>query len=188
MYTAAAWETLFAAVGRRPTDDLAWSDLYQAAWLPFMDWILSRYGLDPERAGAVLQDAFMQYRSKLIAGRIARPSLSHLRVFVRYCVLKVLRDRSRLVSLDEIATTARSDPEEELLQKLMIDQALDRLDQRCSYLLRSRYFLGHTSAEIGAALRLETGYVDVLLHRCRSQCREILADLTATRVEQRSRK
>lgn len=169
------WEPLFAAASRNPKDDAAWSDLYVALWPYLTDWILSRYGLDPSRAADILQDALLQYRTKLAAGKTVQPSLAHLRGFVRISVLSALRDQSRLVSLDEIVSRPSPvDPEQDLLQKLMIDEALDRLDLRCAYVLRAKYFQGRTSAEIATALGLDTGHVDVILHRCRERCREIL--------------
>ena len=175
------WDALFTAVGRRPSSATAWSELYKSLWPYLLDWVLTRYGLDTDRAGAVLQDAFMQYRSKLVAGRVDKPSLSHLRGFVKFCVLKALSDQARLVSLDEIAArSAGGNAEQDLLHKLMVDQALDRLDQRCAYVLRSRYFHGRTSAEIGALLGLDAGNVDVILHRCREKCREVLVGITSS--------
>ena len=172
------WDVLFRKAQRNPRDDRAWSALYEELWPYLVDWVMSRYGIDPDHAGEVLQEAFLAYRDELSQGRIAHASLSHLRAFVRFRALSLLRQQSRLVPLDEIAPPPDpSDPERDLLNKLMIDEALDRLDQRCAYVLRERYFAGRTSAEIGAILGLEAGNVDVLLHRCRARCREILARL-----------
>jgi RNA polymerase sigma factor (sigma-70 family) len=142
---------------------------------------MSRYGIDTDHAGEVVQDAFLAYRTNLLTGRISQPSLPHLRAFIRFRVLSLLREQSRLISLDEIAPAPHpSDPERDVLHKLMIDEALERIDQRCAYILREKYFVGHTSAEIAAALHMETGNVDVLLHRCRIRCREILEYLLPT--------
>ena len=169
---------LFAAAGRRPGDDAVWSELYSTLWPYLTDWVLSRYGLAPDGVGDVLQDALVQYRTKLIAHKIERPSLAHLRAFIRFCVLSLLRAESRLVALDEVADPpSPGNPEQDLLHKLMVDEALERLDQRCAHLLRARYFHGKSSAEIARALGLDPGHVDVLLHRCRARCRELLADL-----------
>jgi RNA polymerase sigma factor (sigma-70 family) len=173
------WDVLFAAVSRKPHDDAVWSELYSAVWPYLSDWVMSRYGLDPGQVEDALQDALLQYRAKLAGGKVARPSLSHLIAFVRYCVLHILREQSQLISLDEIsAPPARANPEQELLHKLIIDEALERLDRRCAYMLRSKYFRGFTSAEIGAKMGLTPGNVDTLLHRCRSECRDLIDSLS----------
>lgn len=172
------WDVLFEKARRSPRDDRTWSALYGGLWPYLTDWVMSRYGLDPDHAGEVLQDTFQAYREELSEGRIAHASLSHLRAFVRFRVLSLLHRQSRLVPLDEIAPPSDpSDPETDLLNKLIIDEALERLDQRCAYILRERYFAGRTSAEIAATLGLEAGNVDVLLHRCRARCRELLESL-----------
>jgi RNA polymerase sigma factor (sigma-70 family) len=143
--------------------------------------VVARYRVDAAQAGDVLQDAFLQYRAKLRDGRVDRPSLSHLRAFVRFCVLDAMRDARRLVALDEIAPPGPpADPEAAILRKLLVDHALDRLDRRCAYLLRARYFWGQTSAEIAGALALETGNVDVSLHRCRAKLRRALTEVSAS--------
>jgi RNA polymerase sigma factor (sigma-70 family) len=175
-----AWDELFSAVGRAPDDDAAWSSLYQALWPYLVDWAMSRYRLDADRAADALQDAFLQYRAKLRAGRIERPSLAHLRAFLRFCILTGLSEARRFVALDEVApVAAASDPEAGIMRTLLVDHALDRLDHRCAYVLRARYFFGETTAEIAAALNLQPGTVDVLLHRCRAKCREALTELVA---------
>ena len=173
-----SWESLFAAIGRAPRDDQAWSKLYTALWPYVLDWIVSRYGLDGSQAADVLQDAAIQYRDKLIAGKIAEPSMRHFRAFVRFCVLTALRARSRLVALDDIAPPLDTgDVESELYHKLIIDEALERMDQRCAYALRAKYFHGKTSAEIAESIGLDEGHVRVLLHRCREKCRELVLGL-----------
>jgi RNA polymerase sigma factor (sigma-70 family) len=169
-------EHLFESVARKPSDDAAWAELYTALWPVLCDWVLSRYGLNPAEAQDVLQDSLLQYRAKLRSREIEKPSLPHLRAFVKFSVLTLLRAQARLTALDEIAGTAAAadNPEQDLLNKLMVDEALDRLDGRCAFVLRARYYQGKTSAEIAAALKLGPGSVDVLLHRCRARCREIL--------------
>lgn len=175
-HSPSSWDALFAAVGQRSDNDAAWSDLYASLWPYLTDWVVSRYGLDAATTGDVVQDAFLQYRSKLIAGRIGRPSLAHVRAFVRLTVLTALKAQSRLAPLDDlVAEVTQPDPERALMLRLMVDQALDRLEPRCTYVLRQRYYHGFTSAEIAERLGLETGNVDVLLHRCRARCREILS-------------
>ena len=172
------WDQLFAAVGRDPDDDHAWARLYASLWPYLLDWIVSRYGLDGSEASDALQNAWLQYRAKLVAGKIANPSLPHLRAFVKFCVLSLLREQSRLVSLDEITLPfAPGDLERELFNKLLVDEALDRMDRRCAYVLRAKYFHGQTSAEIALTLGLEAGHVRVLAHRCLEECRNLVLRL-----------
>lgn len=143
--------------------------------------MVARYRLDPAQAGDVLQDALLQYRAKLQEGRVDRPSLAHLRAFVRFSALDAMRDARRFVALDEIAPPGPpGDPEAAMLRKLLVDHALDRLDRRCAYLLRARYFWGQTSAEIAGALALGAGNVDVSLHRCRAKLRRVLAEVSGS--------
>ena len=178
------WDILFGAVGKKPKSDDAWSELYLALWPYLLDWILSRYGLNAQQAEDVLQDALLQYRTKLIAREFTEPSLRHAFAFVRYSALGYLRRQSRLIALEEIEPTLlppaliSKNPEHQLLQKLIVDEALERLDQRCAFALRARYFRGLTSAEIGLALRLESGAVDTLLHRCRAACRNLIDSIS----------
>ena len=175
------WEVLFNAAGKKPGSEEVWSELYLALWPHLLDWIISRYGLDAHQAEDVLQEALFEYRTKLIANEFAKPSLPHVLMFVRYSALEYLRRESRFVALDEIEPalipSATADPERGLLQKLIVDEALERLDQRCAFALRAKYIRGLTSAEIGFALRLGAGAVDTLLHRCRAACRSLIVSL-----------
>ena len=166
---------MFAEVASHPASDAAWSDLYVALWPYLTDWTIARYGLDPATTADVLQNALLEYRAKLAGGAIDRPSLAHVRGFVRLGALTALRARSRLVALEELEREpADRDAEASLARSLMIDQALDRLDPRCAYALRARYYYGRSSAEIAARLGLDAGAVDVLMHRCRARCRELV--------------
>ena len=177
------WDALFGAAGKKPASDDAWANLYRALWPHLLDWIISRYGLSSQEAEDVLQDSLLQYRTKLAAKAFTKPSLPHALAFVRYSALGYLRKRSRLVALEEIdpsaslAEGASQDPERDLLRKLIVDEALERLDQRCAFALRAKYFHGQTSAEIGGALGLESGAVDTLMHRCRAACRSLIESL-----------
>lgn len=174
------WDALFGAAAKKPASDVTWSNLYRALWPHLLDWVISRYGLSSQEAEDVLQDALLQYRTKLAAKAFTEPSLSHALAFVRYSALGYLRKHSRLVALDEIDPTlispaaAAQDPERDLLQKLIVDEALERLDQRCAFALRAKYFHGQTSAEIGRVLGLESGAVDTLMHRCRAAARGLI--------------
>jgi RNA polymerase sigma factor (sigma-70 family) len=178
------WPSLFAVIERSPTDQHAWAALYVALWPYLADWIISRYGFDPSSASDVLQDALLDYQRKLNAKLIERPSLAHVRGFVRLSVLNALKARSRFVPLEEVEATAVNsehdslqmlvDSEQEMLRRLVVDRALDQLDERCGFALRLRYYEGLSSAEIGRALNLSTAHVDVLLHRCRGRLRELL--------------
>lgn len=178
------WLALFSAAGQRLTSDEAWSDLYLALWPTLLEWIISRYGLNTHEAEDILQDALWQYRIKLIAGVVTQPNLSQVFSFVRFCALGYLRGQSRLRPLDEIAPSLipaasnSTDPERELLQMLIVDEALERMDQRCAFVMRAKYFHGFTSAEIGRTLNLRSGAVDTLLHRCRAACRSLMVSLT----------
>jgi RNA polymerase sigma factor (sigma-70 family) len=183
------WAALFSVAGKKPRSDIAWSELYLALWPYLLDWIISRYGLGTYQAEDVLQDALLQYRTKLLAKEFAEPSLPHALAFVRYCALGYLRRESRFSALEELepplsgSVQASKDPERELLQKLIVDEALERLDQRCSYALRAKYIRGLTSAEIGLTLRMRVGAVDTLLHRCRAACRDLIISLRAQMEE-----
>lgn len=97
------WQELFEKARRRPKDEQVWSALYRELWPYLSDWIMSRYGIDPDRAGEILQSAFIAYGAQLAEGQVERTSIQHLRAFIRYRVLDFLRQQSRLVSLDEIA-------------------------------------------------------------------------------------
>ena len=177
------WDALFAAAARAPGDDEAWAAVYAASWPYLAEWVGSRYRLDPVRASDVLQDAFLQYHTKLQAGLIERPSIAHLRAFVRFCALTAIGDAARFVELDELAPIPEpADPEADITRRLLVDAALDRLPPRCAWLLRARYYLGQTSAEIAAATGLQPGHVDVLLHRCRAECRSVIEGLRRTSI------
>jgi RNA polymerase sigma factor (sigma-70 family) len=171
---APAWNALFSEVQRHPQDADRWSALYAALWPYLSDWVIARYGLDAAAAADVVQDALLEYRAKLTAGRVDRPSVAHVRAFVRLSALTALRARSRLLPLDDILETGTADPEESLVRRLAVDQAMDRLEPRCAYVLRARYHQGQSSAEIARTLRTDAGNVDVILHRCRARLREIL--------------
>jgi RNA polymerase sigma factor (sigma-70 family) len=169
------WATLFAALAHDPTRDDVWSEVYVALWPYLADWVLARYGLDPATAADVVQEALSDYRAKLLAGRVEQPSLPHVRGFVRIAALGALRSQSRFVSLDDLDEEPASEsPEDDRMRALLVDQALDRLDHRCAYVLRARYYEGLSAREIAARLGLEPGNVDVLLHRCRARCRELV--------------
>jgi RNA polymerase sigma factor (sigma-70 family) len=170
---APAWDALFSALERKPADAATWADLYTALWPYLADWVVSRFGLDAATAADVLQDALLDYRAKASAGRIPHPSLAHVRAFVRLAALTALRRQARLLPLEDVHDTP-ADPEQELLVRLLVDQTLDRLDGRCAYLLRSRYYEGRSSAEIAKIMRVEPGHVDVMLHRCRARLRELM--------------
>jgi RNA polymerase sigma factor (sigma-70 family) len=172
---APSWTALFATVAQHPDRADAWSDLYVSLWPYLIDWVIARYGLDASTTADVIQDALMDYRAKLVAGRIARPSLAHVRGFVRLAALGALRAQSRTVPVEHLGPEpASEDPERDLVRSLIVDQALDRLDQRCAYILRARYYQDQSTAEIAARMSLDPGHVDVLLHRCRARCRELV--------------
>jgi RNA polymerase sigma factor (sigma-70 family) len=182
-FGAPPWTALFATVAADPDREDAWSSLYVALWPYLSDWVTARYGLDAAATADVIQDALMDYRSKLVARRIAQPSLAHVRGFVRLAALEALRGRARLLSLDDLGTEPVSDdPERDVIRRLIVDQALDRLDRRCAYVLRAKYYRGHSTAEIAASMGLEPGNVDVLLHRCRQRCRELVMQRPTVRA------
>jgi RNA polymerase sigma factor (sigma-70 family) len=172
------WDTLFAALKRDPRSDQAWSRLYETLWPYMLDWLVSRYGVNGAQAADILQDTALQYRDRLLAGDTPDPSLRHFRAFARFNVLSVLRAESRLAALDEVdPQPASANTEDDLFHKLVVDEALERLDQRCAYALRAKYFHGKTSAEIAKAMGIEEGNVRVVLHRCREKCRELVLGL-----------
>lgn len=179
------WDVLFRAARTDPASDDVWSQLYLALWPRLLDWIISRYVLNHQEAEDILQDSLAQYQAKLKAGTFSDPTLQHVLAFVRFSALAHLRKNARLVALDEIGPdpvlqpTGSQHPEHQMLRKLIVDEALERLDQRCAYALRAKYYQGLTSAEIGEALGLNSGAVDTMLHRCRTQCREMVAGLVA---------
>lgn len=166
------WDPLFAAVTRDPHGDEAWSALYAGLWPYLIDWIVSRYGIDGDAAGDVLQDASLQYRAKLRNGLIPNPSMAHLRAFVRFTVLAHLRARDRFVPIDDLVETPVSS---DITARIMIDQVLEQMDGPCAFLLREKYLVGRSSQELARALQTTDGNVRVQLHRCRERFKALFA-------------
>lgn len=172
------WDDLFEAADQHIRDNNAWSDLYREVTPTLTEWLISRYGFDSDEATGIINDAISDFRNARIAGKTSRLTIQLLWKFLRYRALTLLRSRKSLISLNEIEpVTGPTDPESDLLHKLIIEETLERLEPRCSYVLREKYFLGKTSAEIAATLDMQTGAIDVLLSRCRAKCREILQEI-----------
>jgi len=174
------WNALFAALGRHSHDKKTWEILYSALWPRLNAKILERYPLSPDDAADIVQEAILEYQQTVINKKPDpgfTPSLAHMYGLVRFRALDKLREARRLTRLDELMLSPQKDSAREVETMLLIDEALDRLDPRCQYVLREFYFQGKTGEEIATRLKVKPEHIFVLLSRCRNRCREVLVSL-----------
>jgi DNA-directed RNA polymerase specialized sigma24 family protein len=185
------WDALFKVLRRDPADRAAWATLYEALWPRLNLKILERYPLTPDEAADVVQQAVVEYRESLpdkVRQLDFNPSLSHFYGLVRYRALDKLREKNRFNRFNELVEAADSgEAASQIEAKVLVDEVLDRMDQRCGFALREFYFQGRAGPEIAAELKITPQHFFVLLDRCRDRCRTILSDLRQSHGEGASR-
>jgi RNA polymerase sigma-70 factor (ECF subfamily) len=134
-----------------------------------------RYSRDPHEAEDIVQEALVRAwrrRETLSAEERLWPWLA------RIVANEAMRVHSRRRWESPPETTAERGSEDALLtglpQRVDLDRGLARIDPAARELLRMRYALDLTQAEIAARLGLPEGTVKVRLHRARAQLRRSL--------------
>lgn len=122
-------------------------------------------GADAEDVTSEVFERAVRYRGSFDARK--GTASAWLIGIARHCVDDVLKRSPPAALTDEHPDDAEL--EREAIQRLMLVQALGRLDSRERELIALRYIVGLSAKEVAASLGLSAGAVDVAVHRAKGR-------------------
>ena len=208
------WSVVLAAQDRSPAAEAALEKLCRAYWPPIYSFV-RREGRSVEDAQDLTQSFFARFLERRDFAAVRKEkgrlrsyllvSLKHFLVNERQRAMSIKRGQGRpLVSIDELMTRERSDPEpadiltadriyERRWALTVLDQVLERLDQEYKNAGHGRLFEhfkklladepdGLSQAKIATELGMTENAVKQAYHRFRQRYRELLREEIAHTV------
>jgi RNA polymerase sigma factor (sigma-70 family) len=131
-------------------------------------------GPDAEDVTSDVFDRALRYRASYDDSR-GNP-LQWLFGIARRCVEDARSSRTRTYSLEDAEEASTDDLEGDVLSRLALTAAIDKLDDRARDLIALRYGADLTARQIGEILGVKTNAVEVALHRTLSRLRTDLEE------------
>ena len=140
-------------------------------------YLSARADSDPSLVQDAYQDALVRFL-ELFQNPPDHPvEPGYLVAIAKNCLIDHIRKNHAEHPLGELLsemTPYAGNPEDEWNTRIHLLQAVNRLDDRCRYVLESFYLEGLPAGDLAATLEVSTDSVYVLLQRCRERLRRHL--------------
>lgn len=162
---------------RNPDDVEAFQRL-DAAFRPLLLVLLaSLYQTDPSLAEDAYQSAFVKFIEALRAGR--QPTYAAYFISIaKNCLIDEIRHQQRQVPLLEVFeeefASALPDALDQNEARIVVLEAMMRLDRRCQFIVESYYIADMSASQLARHLDVRPGSVHMAIKRCRDKLRQIL--------------
>jgi len=131
-------------------------------------------GADAEDVTSEVFERALRYRASYDPSRGG--PVPWLLGIARRCVDDALRRQSLAVMPDEVEAAAPHDMDAQVVRRIELAAALDRLDARARELVALRFGADLTARQIGEVLGMRTNAVEVALHRTLAALRRELVE------------
>ena len=160
--------------------DRRMDDLVDSYREPLLAYARQLTGGDIHRAEDAVQEAFVRAWRRLDRMTPEHgPVLGWLRRVVHNLVMdgyRMRRARPSEVAIEQAANVTTDDPSTDIVDRLMVEQVLDRLWPQHRTALEEFYLHGRTTAEIGAALGVPVGTIKSRVHYALRAARSVVAE------------
>jgi RNA polymerase sigma factor (sigma-70 family) len=140
--------------------------------------LTAMYPRDPTLAEDAYQSAFIKFIKIFRKG--PRSGIFYPAYFVavaKNCLIDEIRRGGKHVPLDEVFDEHLALPEDERTEaRVVILQALTKLDRRCEFILERYYIMEMDSRDLARQLGVTAESVHMAVKRCRDRLRAILSD------------
>ena len=171
--THADFEAMIRGCFQSP-DDIDALTRFEGAFRPYLTAVLRKYYPDPSLTADVYQMAFIKFIELFRGGQRPRTHYrAYLIAIAKHCLIDEIRRMRRSVSLSQVCeeeiTQAAANTIELTEFRLLVHEAMKRLDRRGQFVLESYYLRGMPAAELARYLRIQPNSAHMAIKRCRAQ-------------------